>query len=49
VLFPPLRRFEADLAHFASELDAFRDIKNSDTAHSAAVALPPSTLARPHR
>jgi hypothetical protein len=39
-LFPALRHFEADLAHLASELEAFRDAKKTDTARPA-IALPP--------
>jgi hypothetical protein len=41
VLFPALRRFEADLERLASELEAFRDTKKTGTARLA-VAPPPS-------
>jgi uncharacterized coiled-coil protein SlyX len=46
-LFPALRRFEADLARLASELDAVRDAQNSDTAGPAAAAPPPGAPSRP--
>jgi hypothetical protein len=45
-LFPALRRFEADLARLASELEAFRDAKKTGTARPA-VAPPPGTPERP--
>jgi hypothetical protein len=41
-----IRRFEADLARLASELEAIRNPKNSDTARPA-VAPPPSAPATP--
>jgi hypothetical protein len=40
VLFPALRRFEADLARLASELEAFRDTKKTNTARRAVVPSP---------
>jgi hypothetical protein len=36
VLFPALQRFEADLSRLASELEAVRDAKNSDSPRPAA-------------
>jgi hypothetical protein len=43
-LFPALSRFEVDLARLASELEAFRDAKNSDTARPAVAPPPPAAV-----
>jgi hypothetical protein len=54
-LFPALRRFEADLARLASELEAVRDAKKTETARPAAApapdapAKPPPTAGSPAR
>jgi hypothetical protein len=45
-LFPALRRFEADLTRLASELEAFRNTKKTDTARQV-VAPPPGAPAKP--
>jgi uncharacterized coiled-coil protein SlyX len=46
-LFPALQRFEATLARLSSELDAFRQMKKSNTARQAAAAPPPPAPATP--
>jgi hypothetical protein len=46
-LFPTLRRFEADLARLASELEAFRDTKKAATARPAVAPAKPPPAAAP--